>query len=500
MKLRSFFLYILFLFAPLAITSAQVTAPKREFRGAWIQTVNGQFQGMSTQQMQQNLINQLNSLQGAGINAIMFQVRPEADAFYKSSYEPWSRFLTGVQGMPPSPFWDPLQFMIDECHKRNMELHAWINPYRAKTKGTVALASNHPYKQNPDRFFQYQGLILFDPGLPENRQYICKVVKDILTHYDVDGIHIDDYFYPYPEGGAPIPDDISFAAYGAGFRDRGNWRRNNVNQLIFDLHNAIRDTKPWVKFGVSPFGIYRNKKTDPHGSDTNGMQNYDDLYADVMLWIDKGWIDYVIPQIYWEIGHPAADYSTLVRWWALHAHNRPLFIGQDVVRSAKAADKQNPQTNQIVAKINLQRSFTSIQGSCQWPALEVVNNTGGYRDVLCRYYHKYPALMPLFPFIDNKVPGKVSKLKKIWTEDGLIMVWFPPKSKKVMDEAHEYVIYRFAKGEKINLNDPSKIVTITRDIFFKLPYESGKSKFTYVVTALDRLQNESKAKKCRVKL
>lgn len=500
MKLRSFFLYVLLICVPIVMSSAQVTIPKREFRGAWIQTVNGQFQGMSTRQMQKTLIEQLNSLQGAGINAIMFQVRPEADAFYKSSYEPWSRFLTGVQGVPPSPFWDPLQFMIDECHKRNMELHAWINPYRAKTKGTVALAANHPYKLNPDRFFQYQGLILFDPGLPENRQYICKVVKDILMHYDVDGIHIDDYFYPYPENGVPIPDDASFAAYGAGFRDRGNWRRNNVNQLIFDLHNTIRNTKPWVKFGVSPFGIYRNKKNDPHGSDTNGLQNYDDLYADVMLWVDKGWVDYLIPQIYWEIGNPVADYDTLVRWWALHAHNRPLFIGQDVARTAKAPDRQNPQVNQIVAKLSLQRSFPTIQGSCQWPAIEVVNNTGGYRDILCRYYHKYPALMPLFPFIDNKAPGKVRKLKNFWTEDGLVMIWFPPKFKKEMDEACKYVVYRFAKGEKVNLNDASKILIITDNTYLKLPYKNGKSKFTYVVTALDRLQNESKAKKCKVKL
>lgn len=488
------------LFILVVSLQAQITVPKREFRGAWIQVVNGQFQGMSTQRMQQTLIEQLNSLQGAGINAIMFQVRPEADALYKSTYEPWSRFLTGVQGQAPQPFWDPLQFMIEECHKRGMELHAWINPYRAKTKGTVVLAPNHPYKKNPDRFFLYQGLILFDPGLPENRRYICQIVKDILVHYDVDGIHMDDYFYPYPEAGAPIPDDVSFAAYGAGFRDRGNWRRNNVNQLIYDLHNAIRETKPWIKFGVSPFGIYRNKKSDANGSNTNGLQNYDDLYADVILWADKGWVDYLVPQVYWEIGHPAADYDTLVRWWAVHAHNRPLFIGQDVARTAAAPDKQNPQVNQIAAKMKLQRAFSSIEGSCQWPALEVVKNTGGYRDMLCQYYHKYPALQPKFPFIDDKAPGKVKKLKSIWTKDGLIMVWFAPKAKKPMDEVHRYVIYRFAKGEKVNLNDPSKIITITNDTYYKLPYVDGKRKFNYVVTALDRLQNESKAKKKSVKL
>ena len=174
------------------------TAPKREFRGAWIQCVNGQFIGMGTVELQRTLTAQLDSLQKAGINAIIFQVRPEGDALYKSDLEPWSRYLTGVQGQAPNPLWDPLQFMIDQCHSREMEIHAWINPYRAKTKGTTALAPNHPASRHPERMVSYDGLLCFDPGLPENRQYICQVVADIVNRYDVDGLHMDDYFYPYP--------------------------------------------------------------------------------------------------------------------------------------------------------------------------------------------------------------------------------------------------------------------------------------------------------------
>lgn len=474
--------------------------PKREFRGAWIQAVNGQFQGMSPQKMQETLISQLNILQEAGINAIIFQIRPEADALYASKYEPWSRFLTGVQGKAPNPYWDPLQFMIDECHKRNMELHAWINPYRAKTKGTVSVAGNHPTKLYPDRFIEYDGQLYFDPGFPENRAYICRIVKDILERYDVDAIHMDDYFYPYPSPGKTIRDDVSFAQYGTGYANREDWRRNNVNQLIKEMHETIRATKPWVKFGISPFGIYRNQKNDPNGSQTNGLQNYDDLYADILLWVNNGWVDYNIPQVYWEIGHPAADYQELVKWWATHADNRPLFIGQDVMRTVKNADLQNPNIHQQARKMQLQRSYPAIEGSCQWYAAAVVDNPGNYRTTLTRYYHRYPALQPLYPFIDKKAPGKVRKVKDIWMSDGYVLFWTAPKAKTEMDKAIEYVVYRFKKGEKRDIEDASKIVCITRDTFYKLPYEDGETTYYYVITALDRLQNESKAVKKKIKL
>ena len=468
MNRRHFTLFLLFLFIIEGLMAQ--SCPKREFRGAWIQAVNGQFQGMAPEKMQQVLIDQLNSLQAAGINAIIFQVRPEADALYQSSYEPWSRFLTGVQGKAPSPLWDPLQFMIDECHKRNMELHAWINPYRAKTKGTTTLAGNHPSKFYPERFFSY------------------------------DGLHMDDYFYPYPVAGLAIPDEVSFARYGRGYANKEDWRRDNVSRLVKAVHETVHACKPWVKFGVSPFGIYRNKKSAANGSDTNGLQNYDDLYADILLWTDKGWVDYNIPQIYWEIGHPAADYETLIYWWANHAANRPLFIGQDVMRTVKNADKQNPAIHQQARKMQLQRSLAPVQGSCQWPASAVVDNVGNYRDALVKVYHRYPALMPTFPFIDDKAPSKVRKMKPVWTEDGLVLFWSAPKAKTEMDKAIQYVVYRFEKDEKVNLENSSKIVAITRNTFYPLPYENGKTKYRYVVTALDRLQNESKAVKKTIKL
>ena len=474
--------------------------PKREFRGAWIQAVNGQFRGIPTEKLKQTLIDQLNSLQGAGINAIIFQVRPEADALYASQLEPWSRFLTGVQGQAPSPYWDPMQFMIDECHKRGMEFHAWINPYRVKTSLKSELSPNHLYNIHPEWFVTYNNQLFFDPALPESRRHICMVVADIVSRYDVDAIHMDDYFYPYPAKGMDFPDDASFARYGGGFTNRADWRRSNVNILIQKIHETIRGLKPWVKFGISPFGIYRNEKNDPLGSKTNGLQNYDDLYADVLLWARNGWVDYNIPQIYWQIGHPAADYETLVKWWAKNTENRPLFIGQSVMNTIQNADPKNPSMNQLPRKMALERAYQTIGGSCQWPASAVVENAGKYRDALVQEYHKYPALVPVFDFMDDKAPGKVRKVKKVWTEDGYMLFWTPPKAKDEMDRAVQYVVYRFGDKEKVNIDDASHIVAVTRNNFYKLPYKDGKNKYRYVVTALDRLHNESKSVSKKVKL
>ena len=300
---------------------------KREFRGAWIQCVNGQFEGMTTQSMQQNLLHQLDELQKDGVNAIIFQVRPECDALYESKLEPWSRFLTGRQGQAPSPYWDPLQWMIDQCHKRGMELHAWINPFRAKTKGTVDLAPNHVALRHPERVIAYDGQLILNPALKENRDYVCDVVKDIVSRYDVDGLHIDDYFYPYPVAGQPFDDNRFYQNDTQGL-SKGDWRRYNVNLLIKQMAATIHEAKPWVKFGVSPFGIYRNKAADATvGSNTRGLQNYDDLYADILLWVNNGWVDYCVPQLYWQIGHKTADYAELIQWWNRYAAARPLFIG-----------------------------------------------------------------------------------------------------------------------------------------------------------------------------
>ena len=483
-----------------SVFAAFATNPKREFRGAWIQCVNGQYIGKSPVQIRQMLSSQLDTLQKCGINAILFQVRAEGDALYKSAYEPWSRYLTGTQGVAPSDGWDPLAWMVTECHRREMECHAWINPYRAKTKGTTVLAQSHAVIEHPERVFEYDGLYIFNPAIPENRLYTCMVVEDILQHYDVDGIHMDDYFYPYPVNGIPLPDQAYYEADPRGFSSIEDWRRDNVNQLISDLHHLIRSVKPWVKFGVSPFGIYRNSPTGENckeGSATAGTQNYDDLYADIVYWVKKGWVDYHIPPIYWTLGTKVADYEVLIHWWNDYCGDRPLFIGQDIERTVKGVDPRNPNSHQMLIKYDLQRSLSHVQGSCQWYAAACVNNPGNYRTVLEQIYHSTPALQPLMPFIDSKAPGKPKSVHvSKYAMSGSVLTWESPRAKKELDRARQFVIYQFDKGEKVRLDNPEHILTITSDNTYTLP--SVKKGCTLVITALDRLHNESKPVKVKL--
>ena len=505
MKLKSLFALVLtVLLAACASKGPDNIADsssKREFRGAWIQCVNGQFQGKGTAGMQQELIRQLDELQKDGVNAIIFQVRPECDALYASKIEPWSRFLTGVQGQAPSPYWDPLEWMVKQCHQRGMELHAWLNPYRASTKGTTVFANNHIAVTHPERVFMYDGLRILNPGIDANRDYICQVVEDIVRRYDVDGIHIDDYFYPYPVAGLQIPDDKEFAARSNGFKNKGDWRRDNVNMFIKQMGERIKKVKPWVKFGVSPFGIYRNKKSAPEvGSETNGTQNYDDLYADVLMWVNNGWIDYCVPQIYWEIGNKAADYQTLINWWDKHAGKRHLYIGDDVERTVKFADLKNPKVNQMPAKFKLHSQMRNVKGTVLWYSKAVADNVGNYGTVLRKSYWKSPALPPQMPFIDGSSPKKPLSVRDQWGPDGYWLMWKQPAGNKWSDEVVRYVVYRFAQGERVDIGNSSKIVAITTQTQYKLPYENGKTPYTYVVTALDRMSNESKAVKQKVKL
>ena len=493
---------LLSLLSCLLAESKNTPEPKREFRGCWIQCVNGQFEGLSPQEMREKLTNHLNALAKCHINVVMFQVRAEGDALYPSTLEPWSRFLTGRQGVAPQPMWDPLAWMVQQCHQRNMEIHAWINPYRAKTAGTKELDDMHPFRQHPDRFMEYGNLVLFNPGIKENREEICRVVTDIINRYDVDGIHLDDYFYPYPQAGLAIPDEQTFNANKGGYTDIGDWRRRNVNLLMQDLHTTIHNLKPWVKLGVAPFGIYHNESSndDIPGSETKGLQNYDDLYADVLRWVNEGWVDYCIPQIYWQIGHPTADYEILTRWWAKEASARPVIIGQDVDRTVKYPDVNNKNINQLPAKIKLQRSLPSVKGSCVWYSAALAEDHGNYATALSTLYQTNPALLPLMPFIDDKRPKKVKGLKALWTAEGLMLVWLAPEGKTIMDQPYRYVVYRFAPGEKKDYDDTSHIIAITSKSFIKLPYEDGKVKYKYAVSVLDRMQNESKVKTKSVKL
>lgn len=492
---------------------------KEEFRGAWVQTVfQDKYSRMTPQQGREYLQKLVQMLYETGFNAILFQVRSEGDAFYNSSIEPWSRFLTGRQGKAPSPVWDPMEYMIQLCHERHMEFHAWINPYRMSASKSIKLGDSHIFNQHPEWCITYDGRIYLDPGLPESRAYIRQVVKDIVTRYDVDAIHMDDYFYPYPVAGQKFDDKNSFANYGPmmGFDPKdpnalGDFRRRNVNILIKSLNEDIKQLKPWVRFGISPFGIYANKKNWSEGSKTNGLQSYFDLYADVLYWAKEGWIDYLIPQIYWEIGHQAADYETLCKWWAEHVPARcHLYIGQSIERSLDDPANTTPKpdltksSKHFVNKLNQARSQKRIQGNCFWYAYQVEENAFHVRDFLKQSYFCGQAALPAFTSLSDKEPDRVQDLNAdlVQTSKGLALnlKWNAPKYTDPRQAPRYYNVYRFAKGEKVSIGSLSHLYTRVNGTQLYDYNITTSSKYTYVVTAVDAYHNEGKMTKKTFKI
>lgn len=464
-------------FALLTALAASAQSPKREFRGAWLHTVfQTQYLRNTTAQNKEYICRQLDSLAAMGVNAVIFQVRPQADAFYASRLEPWSCYLT-ADGKAPRPFWDPLEFIIGEAHARGMELHAWLNPYRvtSNTRQIQKLPSSHIYRKHPERFVNYGGKLYFDPALPENREFIGKVVDDIVARYDIDGIHFDDYFYPYPIAGKDFPDGKSYARYGAGMK-RADWRRHNVDLLIEDIHRRIAKAKPWVRFGISPFGIYRNKSTHPAGSDTRGLENYDALYADVLLWAQKGWVDYLMPQLYWETDHKSASYLVLVDWWDKATDgSRHIYVGQDVERSVKKAE--------LGRKVALSRKAERIQGNCWWPGYSLTRNVGGVADSLSTALQRTPALVPSYPWICTDAPKPVSR---IIPSDARTFSWEGGKVAGDVSDIVKYAVYRFESRRDIDCEKAEALVAVTYGNTF-----TAKEAGIYVVTALNRANIES---------
>ena len=471
--------------------------PKREFRGAWLHIVGNQrIKTLTREQIQDWFTATLDALEAQGCNAVIFQVRPQADAFYASELEPWTRFLTGEQGKAPDPFWDPLQFMIDTCHARGMELHAWLNPYRVTSNDREQLHPDHLYFKKPEIFKRYGKQLYFDPGEPESVAHTVRVIADIVSRYDVDAIHFDDYFYPYPEKFEEFHDDASFTKYGAaqGFEywQKGDWRRHNVETLIHAVNDTIKALKPWVRFGISPFGIHRNLKDTPDGSGsaTNGLSNYEELFADVPAWAEKGYIDYIVPQLYWRIGHPAADYDVLIHWWNDKNYKGQLYIGQSIGTFSEP-DLDNPAITQTARKMQLVRELPNVDGNVWWPGWSLAESRGfNLADSLRLVYQKHPALIPAYTDLDAVAPDPVASIHASHRE----ISWKPQPTDDVLQQPHFYVVYRFANGEAIDLSDSRHIVKITRDTHYK-PAEKHKGQYQYVITVVDKCWNESVASK-----
>ena len=430
----------------------------------------------------------LDSLKDAGMNALFFQIRTECDALYESQIEPWSYWLTGEQGKAPEPFFDPLSFVIKESHKRGMELHAWFNPYRAVRDTTsYEQSENHVARAHKDWLIKSNKYLMLDPGLPEVREHIKSVMKDVLTRYDIDGIHFDDYFYPY----TPITneDSLTFENYSRDFTNIDNWRRDNINLLMADIYEIIKTVKPKVKFGISPFGIVLNEYAG-----TKGFNSYDIIYCDPLNWLNNKIVDYVTPQIYWEIGHSKADYAKLLPWWATVTNDRHLYIG--LYSSKMAASNYKGKKSELGDQIRLNRTTENVLGSVYFSAKSISLNWSGLADSMKTDWYKNLSIPPAMSWLDSINPLSVEKLRRIETDSGILLFWDLPNAAEDGEFPSYYLVYRFEDNDKIDLNNSANIVAkiVNRNTnYFDLNELEKEKTYYYVVTSMDRLHNESES-------
>ncbi|WP_242892811.1 glycoside hydrolase family 10 protein [Actinomadura litoris] len=473
----------------------------RQLRAMWIATVTGidwpKDTGLPAERQKADFVKLLDTAAAMNLNAVVVQIRPNSDAFYPSPYEPWSQWITGTQGKDPG--YDVLAFMLKEAHARNLEFHAWFNPYRVSRQDDLnKLAPTSPARRHPDWVRRYGSGLWYDPGLPQVRDLATKAVLDVVTKYDIDAVHFDDYFYPYPESGE-FPDTATYKAFGGGMK-RGDWRRQNVNTLVRTLSQRIHQTKPWVRFGISPFGVWRNKTTDPAGSATSALQSYDDIYADTRTWIRERWIDYVTPQLYWPIGDRRADYAELVRWWARQVQGTgvQLTIGQGAYRVGEDATWKKPA--ELSRHLTLNAAHPQVRGDVFFSASDLASDRRGFAARIRRDHYARPAIPP--PADPAAAPGggggggggagaakappAVQDVQATAEGKGVSVRWRPAR------DATSYAVYR-ADGRRPACApvDPARLIADVRaDAVIDPTAKPGRA-YTYYVTALDRLHHES---------
>ncbi|MDR3287592.1 MAG: family 10 glycosylhydrolase [Prevotellaceae bacterium] len=452
---------------------------KRALRGVWIATVaNIDFPtkpGLSVEKQKEEMIFLLDKVKSHNMNTIILQIRPAADAFYNSQLEPSSRWLTGKQGADVG--YDPLQFAIDECHKRGLYIHAWINPFRI-TGDTIlnkTFAKNHIIHRHPEWTISYRKEKFFNPGLDEVREFTCRVVKDIVSNYDIDALHVDDAFYPWVVKEQEFPDSRTFAKYPRGFTNREDWRRNNVNLLVQEISKTIKSIKPWVEFGISPSGV--------------STHNYNSLYADVSLWQKEGWIDYVLPQLYFNIGFSAADYAVWIDWWAKNDYGTIVYAGLAPYKVSKQAKQTAWHTSEeIIRQINLNRKYPNLKGEVFFSAKAIFKNPAvDLEERLRTNEYKTLSISPennRIARIEPENPLNVSM--QITDGKNILLKWERGKNAK------RFVIYKFEKDKPIDIDNPTSIIEVTglteiilRDMVKDL------QKYRFAVTSLSPTHTES---------
>jgi uncharacterized lipoprotein YddW (UPF0748 family) len=423
-------------------SSIKPPAPMREFRAAWVATVVNidwpSRKGLTTAEQKAELLAILDRAAHLKLNALIFQVRPACDALYASEIEPWSEFITGTMGKAPEPYYDPLTFAIEEAHKRGLELHAWFNPYRAghpSAKSTVS--PNHITKTRPQLVRRYGKQVWLDPGEREVQEYSLSVVMDVVRRYDIDGVHFDDYFYPYKEldrsgNEVDFPDDASWKRFGAGV-ERDDWRRENVDAFVRKVYDSIKATKQWVKFGISPFGIWRPENPPQ----IKGFDAYANLYADSRKWLMNGWVDYFAPQLYWSIDSKEQSFPVLLKWWTQqNSKHRHLVPGLDDTKTVNLNPESNTERNrqrwpvqEIVNQIRLARKQSGVDGHIHWNMKSLMRNQS-LDEALQQQVYSQPALMPVSPWLGNGRPGKPALTVAEASESKLRVTWTPGSAAK----------------------------------------------------------------------
>jgi uncharacterized lipoprotein YddW (UPF0748 family) len=488
--------------ASLAHADVTAVSPKRELRGVWISThlsLDWPNRTQTPDQQRAALTAILDHNVATGMNAAFLQVRSQSDALYPSELEPWSYYLTNNQGSAPAPAWDPLQFAIDESRKRGLEFHAWINPYRAVANtatetNTAQYAASHVSRTHPEWMLTVGTVKILNPGLAAVREHVTGVIMDIVNRYDVDGIHFDDYFYP----AGTINDDAAYALDPRGFpataAGRADWRRDNINLLIAGVNERIRPAKPWVKFGVSPSGIYRSSTDPAVGSPTSSgaSQHYLNNFADTRSWLREGWVDYLAPQVYWYIGQTGSDYKLLVPWWNENAFGRHMYIG---LADYKMGTAGWTDPKQVANQIALNRAQAHIAGQIHFRHAFLAADPLGYRTDLQKNVYKRPALIPTMPWKGATAPPAPSGLAASQGENAVVLSWAQAgEVREELEKVRQFAVYR-SPERAIDIEAPQNLLGVTHgtaNAYADTKAEAGQY-YYYTVTALNRLSQESAA-------
>ncbi|MCH7414987.1 family 10 glycosylhydrolase [Belliella sp. R4-6] len=481
------------------VSEIDLNQENREFRGVWIATVaNIDWPKLGTDtwdKQKADFLALLDYYQGLNFNAVIVQIRAAGDAFYPSRYAPWSRYLTGQEGVKPKTLEDPLSWMILQAHLRGFEFHAWLNPYRATFDLNVSrLSIEHDFFLHRDWMIQYGSKFYYNPGIPEVRSHLLNIIEEVVKNYDIDAIHFDDYFYPYKIENQVFSDESAYRKYGIG-KSLDDWRRENVNLLIKEVHQKIKITKPWVQFGISPFGVWRNSDKDPNGSNTKGgVTNYDDLYADPIAWMKNKWVDYLIPQLYWSMDYKLASHKELVMWWSKNSHNTKIYVGNGPYKIRDNSDLAWNDPNELSKQVSLAKSTSGIEGNAYFSARSLYAKNTDVAQMLLDLHYKSKVLTPSFDKASIETPIRSTQIELISRVNGLQL--FMPNS---VDPNYRFaIVYSgndlqdiaakkgYVSRQQVYLSDKNR---------YGFVLDSKTSDFQYIVVSfIDRFGRESKAK------